>query len=141
QRPRHLPDNPKAGIAGFAGLAGELLDLREHVQRLEPVRERLLAEREPALAPLCADVDARGHERIENALSAVVDDADTKLATIEAGADVRDGVRHFLVAIFVERADVVGRTDLLDCCTNSFETIGEMHGVLSVRSSCARIQK
>ncbi len=101
QRPGHLPDNPEAGIAGFAGLAGELLDLPEHVQRLEPLRERLLEDRQSALAHLCVDVDALGRERIEDALSAVVDNTDAKLAAIEAGADVRDGDRQLLVALVV----------------------------------------
>src|SRR6185369_5353211 len=91
QRPGHLPDDPEAGMAGFARLNGEPLDLPKHVHRLEPVRERLLEERQSALAHLCVGVNALGRERIKNALSAVVDNANTKLAAIEAGADVRRG--------------------------------------------------
>src|SRR6185295_3192882 len=115
-------------MAGFAGLAGELLNLPEHVQGLESLRERPLEEHQTALAHLRVDVDARGRERIENALTAVVDDTDTKLPAIEAGSYVRDGNSHLLVAPRVQRADVISRTDLLYCCANSFEPILGIHG-------------
>jgi hypothetical protein len=55
---------------------------------------------------------------------------DAKLTAIEAGADVRDGDRHLLVALVVQRAGVVGRTELLYCCANSFEATAGIHGVL-----------
>ena len=130
QRPGHFPDNPEAGMAGAAGPSGVMLDLPKHVLRLEPLRERLLEDHQPAFAHLGACVDALRRERIEDVLSAIVDDTDTKLAALEAGADVRDGDRHLLVALVVQRADVVGRTELLYCRANSFEAIVGIHGVL-----------
>ena len=93
QRPGHFPDNPKAGIAGIAGPASILLDLSKHVLRLEPLRKRVLQERETASAHLFIDVYALGRERIENAVFTIVDDPDTQLAAIKSGADVRGGDR------------------------------------------------
>src|SRR4029077_1968253 len=94
------------------------------------LRERLLDDHQPAFAHLGACVDALGRERIEDVLSAIVDDTDTKFVALEAGADVRDGDRHLLVALVVQGADVVGRTELLYCRANSFEAIVGIHGVL-----------
>src|ERR1700730_1325695 len=130
QRPGHFSDDPEAGMAGPAGTSGVMLDLRKHVLRLEPLRQRLLEEHQPASAHLGARVDALGRERIEDVFSAIVDHTDAKLAALETGADVRDGDRHLLVALVVQRADVVGRTELLYCRANSFEAIVGIHGVL-----------
>jgi hypothetical protein len=107
-----------------------LLDLGEHVLRLESLRQRLLEEHQAAFAHLGGCVDALGRERVEDVLSAIVDDTDTQLAALEAGAGVRDGDCHLLVALVVQRADVVGRTELRYCCANSFEAIAGIHGVL-----------
>src|ERR1700730_5127021 len=130
QRPGHFPDNSEAGMAGVAGPLGPLLDLPKHVPRLEFLCQRLLEDLESALAQLCVDIDALRRERVEDALSAVVDDTDTKLAALEAGANVRNGDRHFLVAPVVQRASMVGWTELFYCCANSFEAIVGLHGVL-----------
>ena len=46
------------------------------------------------------------------------------------GPNVGDGDRHLLVALVVQRTDVVGRTDLLYCRANLCEAILGLHGVL-----------
>ncbi len=125
-------------MARVAGPLGPLLDLPEHVPRLEVLRERFLEDRESALAQRRVDIDALGLERIEDALCAVVGDADAKLAALEADANVRCGDRHFLFEPVVQRAGVVGRAELLYCRAYFFETIFGIHVVPPRKSIHAR---
>jgi hypothetical protein len=94
------------------------------------LRKRPLEENQSAPADLRVNINALGRECIADLISAVVDDTNAKLAVIETGADVRNGDRHFLVALVVQRADVIGRTDLLDRSANPFEAVDGSHDVL-----------
>ncbi len=127
--PGHFPDDSEAGVAGVASAFRPLLDLPEHVPRLQSLGQRFLEEHESALSPHRVDIDSLGCERPEDALSAVVDDTDAKLATLEAGANVRDGDPHFVFAPVVQRAGMVGRAELLDGGADYFQAMLGVHGI------------
>jgi hypothetical protein len=94
------------------------------------MRERLLEDRQAAFAHLCGDIDALGGERRGNARSAVVDNTDAKLAASEPGADIRNGDRHFRIALLIQSADVVCWAELLYCGANSLKAIAGIHDAL-----------
>jgi hypothetical protein len=96
------------------------------------VLERPLEKYQSAVTHLSVYINPLQPERIENRLPAIVNDADAKLAARETGADVGDSYRYLFLALTVQSADVVGRTDLLYCRSNFFVAINGFHGASQI---------
>src|SRR5688572_11769612 len=102
-------ENPCEHILRFTPLLGASKDLKFRTGQNQVRSITLAQDRYPWPRSINALQNAAP---AASRITLVVDNADTKLAAIEAGADVRDGDRQLLVALLLQRADVISRTDL-----------------------------